>query len=581
MSAFGSYYFFILSLGKTNTLKRKRAKLSRKAGFDCFPGLSCSTEKFGALDRSLAAERVEQATELMNQILQADGFGADNVAKVNEEFYKAINRRDFETLQSLWLFSDQISCAHILCEDLVTGYDRVLESWSAYLQSMTTQVEVKNERIYIRGTVAWVTHEAVATPKDTDVQSDYLRVDFLATNILQWTNNSWLFVHHHASCCFICRAHERDLVNIDTFIRSLFCDMSSSDAVPSSNDVFGKDSDEEPGTSGIEVRQLSVAEAEYEIAGAEDDESSDEDSERNLRRALPRIRPSLLEGEEEQPSFSLADETNAGPVTAFNLEEELDEGYVDKEGNFVGFYFENRVQNLEGVVSSSDEEEESKREKRKPIRRPRVERDDWADAIEVLKPTYAMQASNSKEELKSLEDSDMVDDDSPERTKELYAKLARLLHSGESILRALKRLAGSRKDASAKREFNEVTELADSLLNRGEYSIYEETRESCLEKGGLGEFGNSCSSSKETRKRKRDGEPLNDLHTSPRDQSKLHWELKWSHDPSKVYGPFSTEQLRNWQAWGYFNEAEAFVRDTDVDSSFHIASSIDFSKYGE
>ncbi|GJQ12155.1 hypothetical protein GpartN1_g3946.t1 [Galdieria partita] len=194
-----SSYCSVLRLKKTNELKVKQVTLSRKAGVSYASAVSCLAEKFGALDRSLAGERVEQATELINHILRADGFGVDNVAKVNKAFYEAINRRDFESLQSLWLFSDQISCAHILCEELVTGYDRVLESWSAYLQSMTTQVEVKNERIYICGTVAWVTHEAVATPKEEDLQSDYLRVDFLATNILQWSNNSWLFVHHHAS----------------------------------------------------------------------------------------------------------------------------------------------------------------------------------------------------------------------------------------------------------------------------------------------------------------------------------------------------------------------------------------------
>ncbi|KAK4525611.1 hypothetical protein GAYE_SCF15G3520 [Galdieria yellowstonensis] len=194
---FHSSFFFTLRLGKKNTLKQ--VNFRRKALFYPLSGWSCSTEAFGALDRSLATERIEQATELINQILNAGGFGIDDVSKVNEKFYDAINRRDFETLQSLWLFSDQISCAHILCEDLVTGYEQVLESWSAYLQTMTTKVEVKNERIYIRGTVAWVTHEAVASPKDSDVESDYLNVDFLATNILQWSDNSWLFIHHHAS----------------------------------------------------------------------------------------------------------------------------------------------------------------------------------------------------------------------------------------------------------------------------------------------------------------------------------------------------------------------------------------------
>lgn len=191
--------YLTLCLGKNNILKAKKVSLSRNIRLGHTAGLCCTADKLGALDRSLATEKVEQATELINQILQADGFGIESVAEVNGKFYDAINQRDFEALRSLWLFSDQVSCAHVLCEELVTGYDNVLESWSAYLQSITTKVEIKNERIYIHGTTAWVTHEAVATPKDSEVESDYLNVDFLATSILQWTDKSWLFVHHHAS----------------------------------------------------------------------------------------------------------------------------------------------------------------------------------------------------------------------------------------------------------------------------------------------------------------------------------------------------------------------------------------------
>lgn len=216
--------------------------------------------------------------------------------------------------------------------------------------------------------------------------------------------------------------------------------------------------------------------------------------------------------------------------------------------------------------------------KRKPVRRPRRERDEWADAIEVVKPTYAVQNSEANDEVIPVEEAEASDKYSPERTKEMYAKLARLVHPRENILQALKRLAGNRKDSVAKREFNEVTELADSLLNRGEYNIYEETRESCLEKGGLGEFG--CSSlSKSKGKRKREDGTSEELDLSQEERSKFHWELKWAHDPSQVYGPFSSEQLRNWQSWGYFNEAEAFVRDTETSESFCSASSIDFSQY--
>jgi len=197
-----------------------------------------------------------------------------------------------------------------------------------------------------------------------------------------------------------------------------------------------------------------------------------------------------------------------------------------------------------------------------------------------VKPVYAAQPGQDTEERKSAEDSEALDSETTaERTKELYARLARLLASGESVLQALRRLARNKKVATAKREFNEVTELADSLLNRGEYNIYEETRESCLNKAGLGDF-NRSSSSTDKRKRKRDGEDVEQSNNSyTESDSRPRWELKWSHDPSKVYGPFSTEQLRNWQSWGYFNEAEAYVRDTETDNSFHVASSVDFSNY--
>eukprot|EP00871_Galdieria_phlegrea_P003510 jgi/Galph1/415/GphlegSOOS_G5283.1 len=161
--------------------------------------LRCTAERLGALDRSLASEKLEQATLLINDILNAEGNGIESVAKTMERFYDAINRRDFDTVRALWLYSDHISCAHVLCEELICGYDAVIETWSTYLQSATTELKVKNERIYIRGLLAWVTHEVVAKPLEVETPDEYLSVDFLATNVLQWSNNEWFLMHHHAS----------------------------------------------------------------------------------------------------------------------------------------------------------------------------------------------------------------------------------------------------------------------------------------------------------------------------------------------------------------------------------------------
>eukprot|EP00871_Galdieria_phlegrea_P003499 jgi/Galph1/414/GphlegSOOS_G5278.1 len=311
----------------------------------------------------------------------------------------------------------------------------------------------------------------------------------------------------------------------------------------SGNNTALDESDEESEPQLLETKQVSVAEAEYEVAGEGDDLSDlDEDAMSPTRDHVANAADAtFIEGAERQPSFSLADDTEVGPVTAFNLNEELDEGYLDKEGNFVDYYFENRIQGLENLVSSSDEEPSVSTKKRRPVRRSRPEADSWLDSLQQVKPVYDSGSTSHGIRKRSREEEEEEFSNSEDRVKELYAKLARLLREGESILQILRRLGQKKNDPVCKREFEEVTELADALINRGEYNIYEETREHCLKKAGLGKFGRETEKelSEEHHKRARKGVMLEESVEQTTGNNSKRWELMWSHEPAKVYGPFS------------------------------------------
>ncbi|XP_039816693.1 CD2 antigen cytoplasmic tail-binding protein 2 homolog isoform X2 [Panicum virgatum] len=134
-------------------------------------------------------------------------------------------------------------------------------------------------------------------------------------------------------------------------------------------------------------------------------------------------------------------------IEPFNLEREREEGYFDKNGNFVEYARGNEI------------------------------KDAWLDSVEV-DPTYAAKVQKKgKEKVEEFED---LSSDDIGRIKR---QIANVLEPGETIMQALKRLKGTSTDKrgkmseGTKRIFDELTEAAMKLMENGDYNVYSDDRE--------------------------------------------------------------------------------------------------------
>ena len=147
-------------------------------------------------------------------------------------------------------------------------------------------------------------------------------------------------------------------------------------------------------------------------------------------------------------------------ITPFNIQEELEEGHFDTDGNFYADK-EKDVKDawLDGLDQFADEDYEKLRKKKS----------DEAAAEEAAAPLAQTDA-------------------------ELYKVMVGILKPGESVGKAIRRLGANIKptqrvkkgsfSAAApvevdpiKKEFNSLTSAADNLLGRGNLEIYQETFE--------------------------------------------------------------------------------------------------------
>uniref|UniRef100_A0A6T6CNK6 GYF domain-containing protein n=1 Tax=Compsopogon caeruleus TaxID=31354 RepID=A0A6T6CNK6_9RHOD len=284
-----------------------------------------------------------------------------------------------------------------------------------------------------------------------------------------------------------------------------------------------------------------------------DPEESWADAGDDVLRA-PRLRNEELElfengrlrGEERMSNVSLLQETSArevaAVVTGFNLDAELEDGYVDQFGAFVhkkhsGSSTSSRKRSklkVGGEDGSSDEDDPwlmRRKQKNKEVVRA-IERGDdddetyddgepdaWADALpegigELHSLPGRVHLSTKRQKL-----DEPVDEDVDRSVEHWRRELAALLHPNETVPQALRRLGKLRKsDPSHSLSFDTVTELTQRLLDAGLYSIYQETRESL------------CPS----------------LATN-----EGRWELRWGDEPA-IYGPFKTSEMVAWKDAGYF-----------------------------
>lgn len=285
-------------------------------------------------------------------------------------------------------------------------------------------------------------------------------------------------------------------------------------------------------------------------------------------------------------------------ITPFNLQEEMEEGHFDSEGN----YF---------------------------LKKEAVIRDNWLDNIDWVK--IKEQPPGQKKSLDSADDKEEDEDDdlevgrTPLDKKELLERMVDLMLPGETVARAIQRLGDkggpkssgrqrrpwsrlkadgvepaeeedSQKRGSPERkeQLEQLSGLADQMVARGVYEIYQETWEklalrlralqqppaaASTAEPELDMFAEEIDEAKLGEKTSAAG---SQAHEEEDDNtlSEVMWEYKWENtNTSELYGPFSSSQMQDWVSQGYFPDGVYCRKADNSEGQFYNSKRIDFDLY--
>lgn len=296
------------------------------------------------------------------------------------------------------------------------------------------------------------------------------------------------------------------------------------------------------------------------------------------------------------------------PITPFNLEEEMQEGHFDSEGN----YFikkeqqirDNWLDNIDWVKIK----EQPFKQKKKGLGAKRTRRAGDEDEAEEEKKREEQQADQENEEEEEIEPAE--DPLASYTQHQLTEAVIELLQPGETVATALRRLGGlgGRKKGKLREEsepteetkrdtekLERLTALADRLVGSGMFEIYQQTYEK------LAYLMKSMSSKRPAVRQKAGdddddeeadeldmfGDTFDEKHGGKSDDDddtrvsdKVMWEYKWENeDNSEVYGPFTSQQMQDWVDEGYFSTG-VYCRRKDQDGSqFYNSKRLDFDLY--
>jgi hypothetical protein len=208
-----------------------------------------------------------------------------------------------------------------------------------------------------------------------------------------------------------------------------------------------------------------------------------------------------VEGEDKTTERRFQDDGYT--IEPFNLQNENDEGFYDIEGNY---------------VRHSKKGEEF---------------DAWNDGLEdhemkmkVFDPKLIHKKPEKVEE--------------PINPTELMQIICEILLDGENVKQALKRLAPVQKFPKTKKnqkieknkeikvnlpsseDFNKLTDAAYKLSEDGYIDVYDDKKEIFISK------------------------------LKPKETEQVNWEYKWVGGNDEIFGPFSTQQMKEWSSLGYF-----------------------------
>lgn len=314
-----------------------------------------------------------------------------------------------------------------------------------------------------------------------------------------------------------------------------------------------------------------------------DEEADDDDGVKDDEKYF--LREEDLEGQED----ATIDFDEGIKITPFNLKEEMEEGHFDAEGN----YFEKKEE---------------------------VIRDEWLDSLDWVK---IKERGEQFRKYVSDDEGKFEDADEPADQIKQIKEILGIILPGETILKALRRLGGKEsgrgKSSSAssrwqpkskkakasgggdsehltpdedKQTLLKLTELADHLLQAGNFSIYQDTYEKLAHKvksmeEGLKEADEDDALEAAFRQGGGEGdgtametENSDNAKAETANEDEVYWQYKWENTKNAtVYGPYSSTYMLIWNEQGCFGDG-VWVRKVGEDEGpFYNSKRIDFELY--
>nr|XP_057904543.1 CD2 antigen cytoplasmic tail-binding protein 2 isoform X2 [Doryrhamphus excisus]XP_057904544.1 CD2 antigen cytoplasmic tail-binding protein 2 isoform X2 [Doryrhamphus excisus] len=298
-------------------------------------------------------------------------------------------------------------------------------------------------------------------------------------------------------------------------------------------------------------------------------------------------------------------------ITPFNLEEEMEEGHFDSEGNY---FIKKEQQIRDNWLDNIDWvriKEQPFKQKKKGLSAKRKRRVGDEDEAEEEKQREEQQENKDEEEEEDGEAEPAEDPLASYTQQQLTEALLELLLPGETVTAALRRLgglgarkknklrdndddSGGQATEDGKRDtekLDRLTSLADRLVASGMYGIYQQTHEKLAYtlKSMSGKRPAKEADGEEKDELDMFGEEFDEKHGAAshdneegnnRVSEEVMWEYKWENkDDSEVYGPFTSQQMQDWVDEGYFSSGVYCRRLDQEGSQFYNSKRLDFDLY--
>jgi len=120
----------------------------------------------------------------------------DSLIAANDTFYRALENREIETMDALWLHEGWVRCVHP-GRDALVGWPGIRRSFEEiFARTRWLQVTPTSIDVMVFGEIGVIACVENITIENQDEMG--MKVA-LATNIFRLTDGGWRMMHHHAS----------------------------------------------------------------------------------------------------------------------------------------------------------------------------------------------------------------------------------------------------------------------------------------------------------------------------------------------------------------------------------------------